>query len=421
MAAKPRDGEHLGVLDGLRGLAIVLVVLAHSGQMGYRPGFDLGPIRVGIQSLTVGGSLGVEMFFYLSGFVLFLPYARAMVEGTALPTLGHFIDRRVMKIVPSFYLVVIVSGLFLYQAAAAVPDVPREIFRHLAFVFPFWHDSLYSISSPLWSLGIEVQFYVLFPAIAACMRRRPLQTFAALVVIGESFRLWLASVGYNNDMYWVPQLPGQIDIFGLGMISAYGYLRFRAHRFDGRVSAIATVLAAASFVVGAIMVNNLYDVTVAYGTGAHFAWHNDHRLLFGVVMAVLTLSSLFARASWRAIVANPILVWFSVISYNLYLWHVPIKSQCEQTGFPCSSIPAPWSVDPNWSFHYFWAYIVLSVGVAALVTYGIERPLQRLGGRGVLRVVGLGSVFPAEIPTALTPALALLGEEESLRPAKRLP
>jgi peptidoglycan/LPS O-acetylase OafA/YrhL len=389
MMAKPSDGEHLGVLDGLRGLAIVLVVLAHSGQMGYRPGFDLGSVRVGIETLTVGGSLGVEMFFYLSGFVLFLPYARAMLEGTALPTLGHFIDRRVMKIVPSFYLVAIVAGLFLYQSPSAVPDVPREIFRHLTFVFPFFHDSLYSISSPLWSLGIEVQFYVLFPAIAACMRRRPLVTFAALVAIGESFRLWLASVGYNNDIYWVPQLPGQIDLFGMGMISAYGYLRFRAHRFEPRVSAVATLVAILSLAVGTIMVNNLYDVTVASGTGAHFAWHNDHRFLFGVVMATLTLSSLFARSAWRAIVANPVLIWFSVISYNLYLWHVPIKSQCEQTGFPCSSVPAPWSVDSNWSFHYFWAYVLLSIGVATLVTFGVERPLQRLGGRGVLRLLAI--------------------------------
>ncbi len=383
----PGDAEHLRVLDGLRGLAIVLVVLAHSGQMGYRPELRLGAARVGIESFTVGGSLGVEMFFYLSGFVLFLPYARAMIGGTAFPTLGHFIERRVMKIVPSFYLVVLISGLFLYQPASEVADVPREILRHLAFVHPFWHESLYSISSPLWSLGIEVQFYALFPAIAACMRRWPLLTFGCLIAIGESFRMWLASTGYNNDIYWAPQLPGQIDLFGLGMISSYGYLRFRMHRLDPMVSGGATIVAMVSLAIGMAMVNNLYDVTVASGTGAHFAWHSDHRLVFGTVMAVLTLSSLFAHPAWRRTIGNPVLVWLSVISYNLYLWHVPIKEQCAQTGFPCSSIPAPWSTDANWSFHYFWSYVVLSIAIASFVTYGIERPLMARGSRKLLALV----------------------------------
>jgi peptidoglycan/LPS O-acetylase OafA/YrhL len=316
----------------------------------------LGNVVIGTEPFTAGGSLGVEMFFYLSGFVLFLPYARAMLEGTAFPTLGHFIDRRAIKIIPSFYLVVLISGLLLYQPASAIDDIPREIFRHLAFVHPFWHESLYSISSPLWSLGIEVQFYVLFPAIAACMRRWPMVTFGFLVAIGESFRIWLASTGYNNDIYWVPQLPGQIDLFALGMISAYGYTRFRVYRLDRRVSAAATMVAIVSLSIGMAMVKNLYDVTVAFGTGAHFAWHSDHRLVFGAVMAALTLSSLFALPIWRSIIANPVLIWFSVISYNLYLWHVPIKEQCAQTGFPCSRMPAPWSVESNWGLHYFWAY-----------------------------------------------------------------
>ena len=394
MTARPEGQDHLRVLDGLRGLAIVLVVLTHSGQMGYRPELDLGPARIGIEPFTIAGSLGVEMFFYLSGFVLFLPYARSMLEGAALPTLGRFIERRVAKIVPSFYFVVLIAGLFLYQPAAAVSAVPLEIVKHLAFVHPFWHESFYSISSPLWSLGVEVQFYVLFPAIAACMRRRPLLTFAALVAIGQSFRMWLTSVGYNNDIYWAPQLPGQIDLFGLGMISAYGYIRYRAHRFDPRVSAVATVVALAAVVAGLALMNDLHDVTVALGTGAHFAWHSDHRLVFGSVMAVLTLSSLFALPAWRALVGNPLLVWFSVISYNLYLWHVPVRDQCAQTGFPCSSVPAPWIVDANWGAHFFWAYVAISIGIATLVTYGIERPLLRLGVRGLLRVL-LQSCWPA--------------------------
>ena len=396
MAVKLSSGDHLRVLDGLRGLAIVLVVLAHSGgEMSYQPGFTLGSLVVSLTPFTVSGSLGVEMFFYLSGFVLFLPYARAMLEGAARPTLGHFIERRVLKIVPSYYFAVLIIGLFLYHPAEVRPQLSLEIVRHLAFLHPFWHDSFYAVSSPLWSLGIEVQFYVLFPAIAACMRRRPFLTFLGLVAVGESYRLWLVSTGFNNDIYWSPLLPGQIDVFGLGMISAYLFVRFRKYSERPRVATIATAVAACSVLVALVLMNDLYDVTIANGTGAHFAWHSDHRLVFGAVVAVMTIASLFARPAWRALVGNPVLVWFSLISYNLYMWHVPVKAQCAQTGFPCSSMPAPWSVDPYWNEHYFWSYVVISVGIATLVTFGIERPLLRLGWSGIRRSAPISSIETA--------------------------
>jgi peptidoglycan/LPS O-acetylase OafA/YrhL len=141
--------------------------------------------------------------------------------------------------------------------------------------------------------------------------------------------------------------------------------------------------------------NDLYNVTIANGTGAHFAWHSDHRLVFGAVVAVMTLASLFARPAWRGLVGNPILVWFSLISYNLYMWHVPVKAQCAQTGFPCSSMPAPWSVDPNWNEHYFWSYVLISVAIATLVTFGVERPLLRFGWSGMRRSAPISTIETA--------------------------
>jgi peptidoglycan/LPS O-acetylase OafA/YrhL len=123
------------------------------------------------------------------------------------------------------------------------------------------------------------------------------------------------------------------------------------------------------------------------GEGAHQAWHNGHRLIFGATFAVLALASIFAQAWWRAIVGNPLFMWLSVISYNLYLWNCTIVVQCATTGFPCSGNAAPWSLGGDWGSRFFWSYIAISIAIAALVTYGIERPLLRLGTRGLLEGV----------------------------------
>ena len=87
---------------------------------------------------------------------------------------------------------------------------------------------------------------------------------------------------------------------------------------------------------------------------------------------------------WRRVVANPALVWLSGISYNLYLWHEAILTQCANTGFPCAGIATPWAVDPHWDFDFFWTYVGIAVLLAAALTYGFERPLLRLGTRGVV-------------------------------------
>jgi len=387
VATTSDEAGHVRVLDGLRGLAIAFVVLAHSGQTGYRPELDIGRASIALFPIVVAGSLGVEMFFFLSGFVLFLPYARAMVGEGEPPTIGHFIDRRFIKIVPSYYLALLATAYFFLQPSSVAPRLTGEVARHLAFVHTFWPESLSSISGPFWTLGIEVQFYVLFPLIAACMRRAPVRTYLAMLAVGEGWRLYLVNFGLNEDPYWVSQLPGQIDLFGIGMISAYAFIRLRQYRSNVRLSRTATVLAICA--AGAIVwfLEDLSAVTIATGEGAHQAWHNGHRLIFGATLALLTLASIFAQAWWRAIVGNPLLVWLSVISYNLYLWNCTIVVQCAATGFPCSGNAAPWSLGGDWGSRFFWSYIAISIAIAALVTYGIERPLLRLGTRGLLEAI----------------------------------
>ena len=378
--------EHLAVLDGLRGLAIVLVVVTHSYVTNFRPAAAVGPVAFGLEPVVLGGSLGVELFFFISGFVLFLPYARAMCGERAFPTFAHFVDRRISKIVPSYWLAVVLTAFLFFAPADVEARRAVEIARHLAFVHSFWRESIFALVSAFWSLAIEVQFYVLFPALAAAMRRAPWVTYAAALGAGEGFRLWLHASGRNQDFFFVCQLPAQIDLFVLGMLCAWLFARNRGRLGNARVERGATILAVAALAFGLWLIADFSHVTKNGSIGDHQAWQSDHRLVVGFTIAALALGSLFAARAWRRVVANAPLVWLSGISYNLYLWHEAILTQCANTGFPCSGIATPWASDPHWTVDFFWTYVGLSVAVAAAVTYGFERPLLRLGTGGLVRL-----------------------------------
>ena len=97
-----------------------------------------------------------------------------------------------------------------------------------------------------------------------------------------------------------------------------------------------------------------------------------------MTIAVLALGSLFARRWWQRTLANPLLLFLSVISYNLYLWHEAIVVQCSKTGFPCALNADPWRTSRDWGFQYFWMYVIVSIALATLMTFAVERPLLRL-------------------------------------------
>ena len=373
---------HLAVLDGLRGLAIVLVVITHSFVTNYRPALSYGSFAIGLEPMVLAGSLGVELFFFISGFVLFLPYARAMRGESKMPTLAHFIDRRFIKIVPSYYVALFVAAFLFFLPPEIEARRSIELLRHATFTHAFWNESMFSIVSAFWSLGIEVQFYVLFPALAALMRRWPLPTFGALLLIGEGFRIWLHVTNLNQLFYYVCLLPAQIDLFGLGMLCAYAFVRFRHRLRQPRIERSATALAIAALAFGIWLLDDFSHVTKTMSTNDHQSWQCDHRLIVEFTIAALTMGSLFALPWWRAVVANPLLLWLSTISYNLYLWHEAVLVQCGHTGFPCAGISNPWQVDRHWEFHYFVTYVGVSLVIAIFMTYGVERPLLRLGTRG---------------------------------------
>lgn len=371
------------MLDGLRGLAIALVVWYHLWQVSW---LDPGPLIF----IPVAGFLGVELFFFLSAFCLSYPYVRAYFAEEEPPSLRHFAYRRFIKIVPSYLLsLVAVIALAMLPGAkdswGANIDWPNaqtaalDLAAHLTFVHTFFSETYASINGVLWTLGIEIQYYLIFPFLIVMLLRAPLSVAGVMTAVAIAYRVRIgqccqAPVFDHN----LGQLLGFFDYFAAGMLCAfaYGWLRAKNVRLFGREQRwMWALLALGAFVwMGALFANL---TTKRWQPEFANWWLVRNGTFYALAIFIAALGSLLAFPAWRRLLANPVLVFLSVISYNLYLWHQIIFRWVSTWQF----IPHPPGVtrgDPTWAWITTICGLGIALGIATLVTYGVERPLLRL-------------------------------------------
>ena len=293
-------------LEGLRGIAILLVLLCHVGIPGAEAGF-----------------IGVDVFFVLSGFLI-TGLLIADREQTGGIRLGAFYARRVRRILPA--AVVVVAGTLLAAELLLSPlDVPRVADDGLAAVLSLSNVRFALEStdyfapmdpSPLlhyWSLAVEEQFYLVWPLMLLVAARlgRPrlaMAVVAGLVLVGS----FVLSVGVTDASgpwayYSLPTRAWQLAAGGLLALAApsFGWLRGRLAAGVGWLGVGLLAAALASI-----------DPTTGYpGLAA---------LLPTAGAVAIIASGGGARSPGALALAHAPLRWLGRISYSLYLWHWPI-------------------------------------------------------------------------------------------------
>jgi peptidoglycan/LPS O-acetylase OafA/YrhL len=341
----------LDAVDGLRGIAIALVFVYHCWLVyGVQANVPV------IDAFTKTGFLGVELFFALSGFCMLYPFAQAHVHGTQAPSWSHYAFRRAVKIFPSYFIALTVFAV-LY-APKYGSHLPFAYLAHLTLLHPLFDGDFQSISGPLWTIGVEAQFYVIFPLFCGFILRRPLWAAASIVVIAEGYRTALTLTGHDTSFFWVNQVVAFLDIFAAGMFAAYLVVWYQAradripHRIATGVSAGAMVLAIAAMIV-------LSQSSAMNDQTDFFLWESHWRFSLSFLLFVIVASTSLAFPKWRAIIANPVFTFLALISYNLYLWQLEVLVQAQQ-----AQVALPFAV-------------AIAFAIATAITYLVEQPLLR--------------------------------------------
>ena len=289
-------------IDGLRAVAVLLVI-----------GFHAFPGHV------AGGFLGVDVFFVISGFLISTIILSGLERGTF--SFGTFYARRVRRIFPA--LIAMFAGCAVIGWFVLLPDEVRQFGKYVgagaAFVsnFVFWSESGYFDSGAesklflhLWSLAIEEQFYLLWPAmlVLAWRRRWPMvPTIAALTLASFAFAVWAVDAHPIGGFFWSPARAWELMVGGL--LASIGAQPL-ATGFESRRDAM-------SLVGLALLGVSLLTVTRSSPVPGVAA-------LAPVAGVALLLAA--GPQAWvnRRLLSRPALVHIGLISYPLYLWHWPL-------------------------------------------------------------------------------------------------
>ena len=383
-----RRAEQIPELDGWRVLLVFLVSWYHIWQQSWLTPY-VG--TVSLDFLVRSGYMPVDGTILLSGFLLFLPWARAMRNGGPLPSAKQFYRRRFMRIVPSyvFFTLLMLFAVALPQGSYGdTQTMLADLAAHFTFTFTFFTKTY--LGTPLgavsWTICIEMQMYLLFPWIARLAVKKPAAVILGLCAAGAYFRMW-AMWRFTEYNMVVNQLASFLDVYGIGMALALLYLHLKeklaALRRQGPVRCLATLcLVLAAW--GTVLLLKEQAASASYPDLQ--AGQMLRRMPFALLLGTMMVSLPFTLAPIRNLFGNRVTHFLAGISMNYYLIHQPIAVQLKRLGIPYSEYELPNQAgDRTWMARYTFVCFSLSLLAAVLMTYLVEKPaakgLKRLFAR----------------------------------------
>ena len=396
-ATGSRRPPHFPGFDGLRAIAAVSVLVFHCAAIG---GFTS---RSSLGVYTSRLDIGVSIFFLISGFLLYRPFADSHLTERSSPAVRKFWARRLLRIVPAYWLALTVL-CYCFHAITLGPGW-QGIVVHYGFMQIYFPSQFAYGINQAWSLCTEMSFYLVLPLYAALMAfrsrskraqlRRELIGLAVMVMVSFGFRWWalnLPLLTVRNGKFvatcfpncstrpavpslLVTWLPANLDLFALGMLLAVISAWLVEHDSEPSwlrshwMPWVSWTCAAVTFVVVSQLVNRRVFLLPP---GVNVA----RQTLYGLFALFLLLPAVFGhddRSLIRRLLRSWPMVALGVISYGIYLWHFDLTREFPKwMGWQPTMVP-------------FWILVSVVLGLAiafASVSYfGLERPLLQVKDR----------------------------------------
>jgi peptidoglycan/LPS O-acetylase OafA/YrhL len=347
---------HVPGLDGVRAIAVLAVAAFHGGV-----------------PFMKGGYLGVDIFFVLSGFLItsILLKEHARTGSISLP---DFYARRALRLLPALLLLL---AVFLVYAMVGARTSRGVYFRQALYALLYvgnwmraYDKNDLGLLGHTWSLSIEEQFYLLWPAALVLMNklrfsRQALLAATVLLGVGSySARAIMCATGVSESRIY-HGLDTRVETLLVGCTLA---MLFRGG-LSQRLAAGAGTLSK-GFRVG-------YSLVVVTGLAVlfHSARHADVRTYYWIPLAIEGLSVMLILEAMipnlgvlRPVLENGLAVWIGRISYGIYLWHFPVFGAVRKR------------------LHADWPTVIvlggaIAVAASAASYWGIERRALRLKRR----------------------------------------
>lgn len=292
-------------LDGVRGIAIILVVLFHTfarhpESIPWATEFDKFPI-------FKLGFLGVQLFFLISGFVIYMSLENSK-------SIGQFLLKRWLRLFPAMLIgTILLYGYFTIQSHSNNGALPKTInlFPGLLFLEPSWismlmNEKVYPLEASFWSLFIEVKFYVFFGLAYFYFKKQAIY----LLTISFLFSFFINTLVYCHMGQHIPWLiidsTNTLKHFGWFASGAWFYLYFQSQHTKYYIAS-ALVAAASSLYMG------FESYYLGYGKGIGVS--------VGAFIIFLIFIISFKSQVFKSIFSSKFFIFFGFISYPLYLIH----------------------------------------------------------------------------------------------------
>jgi peptidoglycan/LPS O-acetylase OafA/YrhL len=315
-------------VDGLRALGMLMVYGFHVWEFGGAPSWYVSLLGrpTNLLGFLRNFGTGVDLFMVISGFCLFWPLCKSAEALSAWDT-RDYIGHRVRRIVPPYYAaigyaiilpMILVAIFHALKITANWQPVPSawQLFTHFLFIHSMFPGTWNGITGAFWSLGLEAQFYVLFPLAVFGFRRWGVKVIWAMIIASVFIRILGGAFITSFDWRFILSISalGRWMEFGYGMLTALAVARYwREGREQG--AWLGTLQVIAAFL--------LYVVAIHWAAPRPSSNVPVYEMLLSAAFALLTFALCTSRTPFARLFGSRVATWLGGISYSIYLIHQP--------------------------------------------------------------------------------------------------